>query len=121
MVSRLQALVLLFVPAATSSAATGAHAEALSRGPYLQNVTTTAATLRWRTDVPSDSQVWLGSRPDSLSVAATDADLGRNHQFRITGLESGSRYYYAIGSSDTRSEEHTSELQSRLHLVCRLL
>src|SRR5256884_3399739 len=24
-------------------------------------------------------------------------------------------------TSDTRSEEHTSELQSRLHLVCRLL
>src|SRR5687768_18368289 len=24
-------------------------------------------------------------------------------------------------SSNTRSEEHTSELQSRLHLVCRLL
>src|SRR2546422_8350943 len=24
-------------------------------------------------------------------------------------------------SSETRSEEHTSELQSRLHLVCRLL
>src|SRR2546429_991225 len=26
-----------------------------------------------------------------------------------------------VGSSATRSEEHTSELQSRLHLVCRLL
>src|SRR5205809_4569852 len=25
------------------------------------------------------------------------------------------------GSGDARSEEHTSELQSRLHLVCRLL
>src|SRR2546422_7573786 len=25
------------------------------------------------------------------------------------------------GSGGTRSEEHTSELQSRLHLVCRLL
>src|SRR2546422_5205870 len=25
------------------------------------------------------------------------------------------------GCSDQRSEEHTSELQSRLHLVCRLL
>src|SRR5687768_18065304 len=25
------------------------------------------------------------------------------------------------GSGDERSEEHTSELQSRLHLVCRLL
>src|SRR2546422_6674912 len=26
-----------------------------------------------------------------------------------------------VKNSDTRSEEHTSELQSRLHLVCRLL
>src|SRR2546429_7102010 len=29
--------------------------------------------------------------------------------------------YIAIGVWDWRSEEHTSELQSRLHLVCRLL
>src|SRR2546422_5870792 len=28
---------------------------------------------------------------------------------------------YARRTSVTRSEEHTSELQSRLHLVCRLL
>src|SRR2546422_1930434 len=27
----------------------------------------------------------------------------------------------AVAVSTTRSEEHTSELQSRLHLVCRLL
>src|SRR3989449_3487281 len=26
-----------------------------------------------------------------------------------------------VGDRDRRSEEHTSELQSRLHLVCRLL
>src|SRR2546422_1797545 len=26
-----------------------------------------------------------------------------------------------VGLDDVRSEEHTSELQSRLHLVCRLL
>src|SRR2546422_2223668 len=26
-----------------------------------------------------------------------------------------------VGRTNTRSEEHTSELQSRLHLVCRLL
>src|SRR2546422_5345599 len=28
---------------------------------------------------------------------------------------------HKLGSLDGRSEEHTSELQSRLHLVCRLL
>src|SRR2546429_4715814 len=27
----------------------------------------------------------------------------------------------ALGAASRRSEEHTSELQSRLHLVCRLL
>src|SRR2546422_2334045 len=29
--------------------------------------------------------------------------------------------FYLTEPGDTRSEEHTSELQSRLHLVCRLL
>src|SRR2546429_1878904 len=31
------------------------------------------------------------------------------------------RKMLSINSSTSRSEEHTSELQSRLHLVCRLL
>src|SRR5690554_7007727 len=31
------------------------------------------------------------------------------------------RYWGEMGSSASRSEEHTSELQSRPHLVCRLL
>src|SRR2546422_8209623 len=35
-------------------------------------------------------------------------------------LVEGDRYYVAR-QRETRSEEHTSELQSRLHLVCRLL
>src|SRR5256884_2582778 len=30
-------------------------------------------------------------------------------------------YKFVYGTISTRSEEHTSELQSRLHLVCRLL
>src|SRR2546429_761517 len=29
--------------------------------------------------------------------------------------------YYHVAAQTRRSEEHTSELQSRLHLVCRLL
>src|SRR2546422_4800989 len=30
-------------------------------------------------------------------------------------------YHFRISARERRSEEHTSELQSRLHLVCRLL
>src|SRR2546422_7224888 len=33
----------------------------------------------------------------------------------------GSRAEGSLGLAGRRSEEHTSELQSRLHLVCRLL
>src|SRR2546422_8604105 len=46
---------------------------------------------------------WFAVPRDALLLESGEADLAR---FR---------------SSDHRSEEHTSELQSRLHLVCRLL
>src|SRR2546422_8010430 len=42
----------------------------------------------------------------------------------ISGLQyiiQGMRFLNASASVERRSEEHTSELQSRLHLVCRLL
>src|SRR5205814_10375598 len=38
--------------------------------------------------------------------------LGRDHQYRRSDV---------VCRSDLRSEEHTSELQSLRHLVCRLL
>src|SRR2546429_3049374 len=38
-----------------------------------------------------------------------------------TGQSAISSSEYTISPSASRSEEHTSELQSRLHLVCRLL
>src|SRR2546429_3530057 len=38
--------------------------------------------------------------------------VGKKHTFRVRDEEC---------ASAARSEEHTSELQSRLHLVCRLL
>src|SRR6266436_2608085 len=47
-----------------------------------------------------------------ISVLAAEAHLLRSEHFYILHRNFG----YPI-----RSEEHTSELQSRLHLVCRLL
>src|SRR2546422_2055751 len=37
------------------------------------------------------------------------------------GDQIGSRLWRVLRVGSVRSEEHTSELQSRLHLVCRLL
>src|SRR2546422_6359794 len=49
-----------------------------------------------------------------LARPAVLVDLNRISELAYVRAESG----VAIGA---RSEEHTSELQSRLHLVCRLL
>src|SRR2546429_4565633 len=45
-------------------------------------------------------------------------------QIALASLENathGIAFSSGLGATTTRSEEHTSELQSRLHLVCRLL
>src|SRR3989442_9522927 len=50
------------------------------------------------------------------SVVATQP-VGGDGSFAFTGLSDGAYQVFA----GERSEEHTSELQSRPHLVCRLL
>src|SRR2546429_6214536 len=63
------------------------------------------------------------SPPAERSTPATPSALGRSpivaHAIpsRIRRLT----FQSAVTSEMSRSEEHTSELQSRLHLVCRLL
>src|SRR2546422_8227496 len=46
------------------------------------------------------------------------ADLLDHRQFRVLRRDRSENQH---GDKRQRSEEHTSELQSRLHLVCRLL
>src|SRR2546422_1928879 len=51
---------------------------------------------------------------DELSIPAVSLWVLSTENFRRDASE-------VSGILETRSEEHTSELQSRLHLVCRLL
>src|SRR4051794_41545859 len=44
---------------------------------------------------------------------------GREHAGMEPGIEAAEQV--EVGGGDERSEEHTSELQSPVHLVCRLL
>src|SRR2546422_11434963 len=52
-----------------------------------------------------------GRKPASVTLLTISCSSGRANASRTAG--------HCV--SATRSEEHTSELQSRLHLVCRLL
>src|SRR5690606_41817906 len=60
---------------------------------------------------------WFGEQDaDILCVQETKA---QEHQ--LSGEEFRPRGYHVAFRDATRSEEHTSELQSRENLVCRLL
>src|SRR5437762_11312518 len=78
-----------------------------------------AIPTRRSSDLYESSIVTLAKRPHS----PTDA---RNHRFpaRSEIARCIHLVYLGVrgnGSTETRSEEHTSELQSPMYLVCRLL
>src|SRR5438876_1792734 len=59
----------------------------------------------------------LCTRPYSSALARTASPTGRIAWSRYCGWDPGT----SSKSAPARSEEHTSELQSPVHLVCRLL
>src|SRR3712207_7343526 len=63
------------------------------------------------------------SRPDPVAPPAGDRGDERHRQGRRRDGQPGPQGRVATGALqvDGRSEEHTSELQSRQYLVCRLL
>jgi len=67
------------------------------RGPYLQNASSSAISVRWRSHIPSNSRVWYGSAPGSLTEMAGDPAATIEHEVRLSGLAPQSRYYYAVG------------------------
>ncbi len=66
------------------------------RGPYLQNGTPTAVTVRWRTDVPTSTRVRAGVLTADLNLSASDTTPTIEHEVRLTGLQPDTRYFYAI-------------------------
>src|SRR2546422_6454731 len=73
------------------------------------------------------TEIYTLSLHDALPISARIAALRRRLVRRLRHVRrSDQRFAHCVGERVTdgahaRSEEHTSELQSRLHLVCRLL
>src|SRR5690554_3635682 len=77
----------------------------------------TQADIHWiGVSAPTTNVVWLSG---SQATIARSTDGGTNWEyFKPTN---DNLQFRDIEALDARSEEHTSELQSRPHLVCRLL
>jgi len=74
------------------------------RGPYLQAATTTAITLRWRTDVSTRSRVHYGTQAGKLDNVVSDNTLTNEHIVQLKGLSAQTKYYYSV-------EDFTAVLQ----------
>src|SRR5687768_18006279 len=69
-------------------------------------------TTLFRSKDPDRDYFLLSKGHDVPALYGTLAELGYIDRERLSAH---------LSPKDRRSEEHTSELQSRLHLVCRLL
>src|SRR5690625_5480057 len=92
--------------------------QAVSYKCYASSMETARQTLRTRkTTMRCQELVELLTR---LGFIVRDGRRGGHKIFTHSGLPEFTSASFNCGSPE-RSEEHTSELQSRGHLVCRLL
>ena len=89
---------LLCLAASLTLVATAA-AQTVVRGPYLQLGTDSEITVRWRTDVATDSAVSFGNAPGNLNDSVTDATATTEHSIQLTGLTGNTTYYYSVGTT----------------------
>jgi hypothetical protein len=71
----------------------------VTRGPYLQSVSSTAATFCWRTSAATASRVVLGASPGDLTISVTDPVVTTNHEVRVTALLAAQAYAYRVGTA----------------------
>ncbi|MDX1459678.1 MAG: PKD domain-containing protein [Xanthomonadales bacterium] len=71
----------------------------LVRGPYLQMQTDDGITVRWRTDIATDSVVRYGPAADNLNQSVTVGGSRTEHEVALTGLGTAQSYFYSVGDS----------------------
>jgi hypothetical protein len=90
-------LVLFFL---TTFSKIPTTAQTLTRGPYLQMGNQTAISIRWRTDVATNSKVRFGTSLSNLSQSVVDNSATKEHEVRLTNLTPDTQYFYEIGSTN---------------------
>src|SRR5207237_9348376 len=73
--------------------------EYLIRGPYLQVGAPNSIVIRWRTALPTDSEVIYGTNLSALDKTNTFAAFTNEHEIQLSGLVANTRYFYSIGTT----------------------
>ncbi|MFV1871862.1 MAG: fibronectin type III domain-containing protein [Oleiphilus sp.] len=92
--------------------------------PLVEDVSTSSATISWKTDESSSSVVTFGTSIDNLNQIETASGFSTSHQITLTNLLPATTYYFAVESADlagnktnsspaqltTNTDESTNEL-----------
>lgn len=89
--------LLLVLLASIALSTTTALAQNLVRGPYVQSVTETSATILWKTGRAADSVVEYGTSSALVNVVV-DAEQGVDHAVTLIGLSPDTTYSYRVRS-----------------------
>jgi hypothetical protein len=82
--------------------------------PVITNVTNTTTThnsaiIEWDTDEPADSLVKYGTESGNLNMSKNDTTYETPHSIELTGLDSNTKYYYVVNSTDPSGNSNESE------------
>ena len=72
------------------------------------STTATTATITWTTDKASNTRIDYGTTSGSLTSNATNAPLVTSHSVTLTGLTTGTPYFYRVTSVDGSGNSATS-------------
>ncbi len=99
LVSPLFRLAILFSRGIAVLQSDPGFAQELVRGPYVQALSKSGVTIRWRTDIPCPGILAHGLHWTSIDTVVTEVQPTTEHEITVRDLLAGTRYYYAIASS----------------------
>ncbi len=98
-----------------------ASAQVLMRGPYLNMATQNSITIRWRTDVATNSEVKYGTNKNNLNLIAFNAAPVTDHIIVLNNLAADTKYWYSVGTTvavlqgDSQNYFRTTPIPSATH------
>lgn len=97
---------------ASKKKATGGHRKApaphgIIRGPYLQNASETAITIRWRTNHPTRGRIDYWQPDSSERFFAQEPTPTTEHSIRLSGLQGAGTYSYKVAGKDATHQLRT--------------